>query len=490
MFWRLLLASALSFFVYVAWSQRMERNLPPGGGQEGVGQANPVGGRNAQIGDPAVRESSITVERDASGVKGISVALTGGDGQTEQVPFLGGLPGGTIRFASRDPADAAATPKSVTNWAQVDGNENARAATLAPNLTVEWSVTQAPNDRLAIRYRFKNAGDAPQTIAYDVSAPTGVRSEIEGDVHFVYGSPSATVSLETRTAKQISAKDLAATPWSSSSAVAWVGALNARFLAVLSSRPNPDGSSIVASALGAVETAPDGIAGVVATFRSVPLTVAAGKEVIHDYDLYVGSRDPRSLIPHANLDLSSAGVFDVPVTDRFRLQVDTGTGSVTGLYLRNIDRIAGGTDEERTDYRLLYPAFQGPSTLGLELQEQDARESRALGFSSQPWAIRTEDAPGGLSVVLERVANGLRVRKILRAPPASDPLAAPQLGENASDQLGARHLQCSVEIQNLEKRDREIYYYIFGPTAIDTEDLRYGIYFAGAEVGSGGQIFA
>src|SRR5690606_886076 len=148
------------------------------------------------------------------------------------------------------------------------------------------------------------------------------------------------------------------------------------------------------------------------------------------------------------------------------MRVDTGNGSVASFFLRGYGRETSPDGElVPADYELLLEPVSGPGTFSLEVYEErlrdDLREQVPLGFATRPWTLERSD--DGSSVVLRSRGAGLLVTKTIRA--------AQRAAEDESSDL-PWHFDVSVKIENLSNDDRQVFYRLYGPSAIDTESIR------------------
>ncbi|MCZ6794075.1 MAG: membrane protein insertase YidC [Planctomycetota bacterium] len=327
---------------------------------------------------------------------------------------------------------------------------------------------------LEVRFLVENLSEEPATLLYRLAGASGLLTHLDDppgdDVYLAHGLLEGDGKRKGVVSSSRPASEIGPAGWRPEKDVAWVGAFNHVALAALFPlQDGPVGQAVASTAPG-VE-GQGGTYGYVETWLvSPPVTVDAGASVEHDYGLFLGPRDRRTLAGYSSLALADANVFHVNLSQRHACTVDTADGGLRALYLRDIDRPPGGGPDDRADYALLGATVRAPSTLALELYDLEwrTRQDKSLGFSRFPWVLRRTQKENGLAeVILEHRFDGLIVRKRLFSP-SRDSLPA-----GAEEGVEPFHLGVVIEIENRQPADRRVHYALFGPTAIDSQALRY-----------------
>jgi YidC/Oxa1 family membrane protein insertase len=381
--------------------------------------------------------------------------------------------------------------RSWVHRAEARGLELTRTVTVAGREELPSAAAGQPARHLTVRFKIANLAAEERTFRYRLFGAAGMQSdaveEPGSDLWLVRGSrvraPSGTADPGTLPdpPRHLPASALEAGGWEEEPA-AWVGAMNARFLAALYQRPASNEPALETRAVAARNAVAEGFH---TGLESGILRLAAGESLVHNFGFYAGPRDPASLAAYEPLELARSNLFLIDVSPRYRALVDTGRGALSGLYLLEYREEVG---RDSPPYRLLLEPVQGAASLGMELELDGGRMSELW---RAPWGLRLEERDGLREIVLSRVEGSLLITKRIRQGLWAElPAASPQLVERlARDQAGAHHLRVVVEVRNISPAaDSELSYRLFGPVAVASEDLRspgvdiefaYGIYAGG-----------
>lgn len=524
MLWRYLLATVLSILVLVLFN-----HLNPPAPRPAPGQGGPPGqgaDQDAPAGQGEPRARVDGRPRPADGVvrpgvvgPGLAAANTQlgcrfdppgrldalrtlsrhADGQSVERDLLRAAPGRPAPL-SVTLLTSGGAGRPIVDWVAVEEPSPSRwryrhiteeklevllDVSVASLLEKRLGAGRAPSSRprhLNVRLTVSNKSEWEIPFSYEISGPTGMRAEREtgGDVRLAYGLLVASKGDDTKKTIEthsVLASAIGTAGWEGVDP-SWIGVYNTHSLAALYAKPPPEGVALAVSSASAhkaefVEIDGGRFGGVETSLKTRSRTLAAGASTEDRYGLFAGPRDSETLASYSDWNLGGANLTAVRISERFRLTFDSGRGGLLNWNLADFDRLPN--TDERIDYSILRPAASGPSTLSVEIFDI-GDEQRSLGFAATSWTLtESSDGPRGFPrVVLENERDGVRALLSVQAARADDVLTQSEevRAAAAADPDGPHHVDVSLSIENRSGRERRLFYRIYGPSGIDSEDFR------------------